>query len=215
MGNVSKTSIVDLRIILTSVDKALNDAWQRWCGDLRFVEVHHGSIFEINCDAVVSPANSFGFMDCGIVRHYTDFFGPSVQERLQKCIQCCHHGELLVGQADLVATGHDRFAYLVAAPTMRVPTSLAPLIHYYLAASAVFLLLLRGRFTCGDMVGQPIAGKVRSVAFPGLGTGVGRVPPSTCARQMRAAIEDFLLGKLEFPKSTMQARKRHDKLIER
>jgi O-acetyl-ADP-ribose deacetylase (regulator of RNase III) len=190
-----------LQIVLTAIDTPLAAAWQRWCADLRCVEVHQGSIFDAACDAVVSPANSFGFMDGGIDRLYTEFFGPAVQERVQACIRGCHGGELLVGQADIVPTGHAAIPYLIAAPTMRVPMPLGRSIHPYLAARAVFLL-----------AGQPVADHVRRVAFSGLGTGVGRVPPVACAKQVRAAIEDFVLGKFEFPDSTLHARKRHDRL---
>jgi O-acetyl-ADP-ribose deacetylase (regulator of RNase III) len=201
-----------LKIVLTAVDGPLAAAWQRWCGDLRCVEVHEGSIFDAACDAVVSPANSFGFMDGGIDRLYVEFCGPALQERVQACIRGCHDGELLVGQADIVPTGHARIPYLIAAPTMRVPAALGRSIHPYLAARAVFLLIQRGRFSCGELAGQLVTDRVRRVALPGLGTGVGRVPPAACAKQVRAAIEDFVLGRLEFPDSTLQARKRHDRL---
>lgn len=202
----------NLKIVLTAVDEPLAAAWQRWCGDLRCVAVHRGSIFEAACDAVVSPANSFGFMDGGVDRLFTQFFGAAVQERLQACIRGCHHGELLVGQADIVPTGQESIPYLIAAPTMRVPHALGRSVHPYLAARAVPLLILRGRFSCGELAGQLVSDRVRRVAFPGLGTGVGRVSPAVCARQVRAAIEDFALGRFTFPDSTLQARKRHDRL---
>ena len=35
--------------------------------------------------------------------------------------------------------------------------------------------------------GTPVRERVSSIAFPGLGTGVGRVPPGTCARQVLQA----------------------------
>lgn len=203
----------DLGIVLTALDGPLATAWQRWCGDLRGVEVHHGSIFDVACDAVVSPANSFGFMDGGIDRLYTEYFGSAVQERVQACIRGCHDGELLVGRADVVPTGHARIPYLIAAPTMRVPAPLGRCVHPYLAARAVFLLVLRGRFSCGELAGQPVADRVRRVAFPGLGTGAGRVSPTACAKQVRAAIEEFVLGRFEFPDSALQVRKRHDRLV--
>src|SRR6267378_7242230 len=116
--------MTELRIILTAIDQPLADAWQRVCGDLRFVSIHRGSIFDIACDAVVSPANSFGFMDGGIDRLYTECFGSVVQERLQTCIRSCHYGELLVGQAEIVATNHPGTPFVIAAPTMRVPMAL-------------------------------------------------------------------------------------------
>src|SRR5262249_24543069 len=135
------SEVEGLKIVLTAVDGPLAAAWQRWCGDLRCVEVHQGSIFDVACDAVVSPANSFGFMDGGIDRLFPEFFGPGLQEAVQACIRGCHDGELLVGQADLVPTGHARIPYVIAAPTMRVPTALGLSIHSYLAARAVLLLV--------------------------------------------------------------------------
>jgi O-acetyl-ADP-ribose deacetylase (regulator of RNase III) len=42
---------------------------------LDFVTVHQVSILDVACDAVVSPANSFGFMDGGIDAVYLSLFG--------------------------------------------------------------------------------------------------------------------------------------------
>jgi hypothetical protein len=50
-----------MKLILTAVEESLAEAWTKFCGDLDFVTVHHGSIFDVECDAVVSPANSYGF----------------------------------------------------------------------------------------------------------------------------------------------------------
>ncbi|MCA9068855.1 MAG: Appr-1-p processing protein, partial [Planctomycetaceae bacterium] len=93
-----------LQITLTAIDDDLANAWERWCGDLPFVQVHRGSIFDIPCDAIVSPANSFGFMDGGIDRLYTERYGLALQERVQSAIQTEHAGELLVGAALIVET---------------------------------------------------------------------------------------------------------------
>lgn len=59
-----------MEIILTALDGPLADAWSTHCGGLDFVKIHRGPIFDVKCDAVVSPANSFGFMDGGIDRLY-------------------------------------------------------------------------------------------------------------------------------------------------
>ena len=64
-----------MNITLTSVEEPLAAAWERFCGDLACVTVHRGSLFDLSCDAVVSPANSFGFMDGGIDMLYSQFFG--------------------------------------------------------------------------------------------------------------------------------------------
>ncbi len=40
---------------------------------------------------------------------------------------------------------------------------------------------------------------INTVAFPGLGTGIGRVHPLRCARQVKQAIKDVLLDVWRFP----------------
>jgi len=201
-----------MRIILTAIENPLFEAWQRFCGDLECVEVVQGSIFDVRCDAAVSPANSFGFMDGGIDLLYSSTFGWHVQERLQRLIQDHHHGELLVGTAEIVETDHERIPYLVSAPTMRVPTILRDTVNPFLAARAALLLVTHGLFRSGSLVGQRISETVTSVALPGLGTGVGRVGPNTCARQVRAAIEEVLLGQRPFPQTWAEAQKQHQLL---
>lgn len=187
---------VSLNIVLTAVDKPLADAWQQFCSDLPFVTVYHGSIFDVACDAVVSPANSYGFMDGGIDLLYSHQFGWDVQTRLQKAIQDKHGGELLVGTAEIVETGDVAIPYLIAAPTMRVPMVLRESVNPYLAARAVFLMIQNQTMPCGPARGRPISDSIKTVAFPGLGTGVGKITPLICAHQVRTAIDTVLLGKV-------------------
>ena len=133
---------------------------------------------------------------------------------MQARIKADHAGELLVGSATIVETEHESIPYLIAAPTMRVPMVLDTSINPFLAARAVFALIRDGVFPSGANAGQPIHEHVQSVAIPGLGTGVGRVPPVQCSKQVRAAIEDIVRCKFSFPQTTSQIRKRHDRLLE-
>jgi O-acetyl-ADP-ribose deacetylase (regulator of RNase III) len=110
-----------VQLILSAIEEELSAAWRRFCGDLPFVEVYHGSILDVACDAVVSPCNSFGFMDGGVDAVYRDHFGIDIQNRVQRMIAERHHGEVRVGHADLVETGDPRISHLIIAPTMRVP----------------------------------------------------------------------------------------------
>ena len=111
-----------MRIYLASVKPQLAKDWRQFCGDLDFVSVHEGSIFDLQCDAVVSPANSFGFMDGGIDSLYSRRFGWHVQKRLQRLIQDEHHGELLVGAAEIVETDAP-IPFLIAAHDARANDS--------------------------------------------------------------------------------------------
>jgi O-acetyl-ADP-ribose deacetylase (regulator of RNase III) len=154
-----------MKIILTSIDEPLAGAWEKYCGDLDIVTVFHGSIFDTKPQAVVSPANSFGFMDGGIDYTYSLRFGWGLEQRLQRLIREEYDGELLVGQAAILATDDKTIPYLVSAPTMRIPTILPKAtVNPYLAARAALLCAMKN--------------DLESIAFPGLGTGIGEVSPA-------------------------------------
>src|SRR5262245_27454343 len=51
------------------------------------IKVEHRSVVDRSTDAVVSPANSFGFMEGGVDWAYLQFFGMELQRRLQMMIR--------------------------------------------------------------------------------------------------------------------------------
>lgn len=197
-----------MKIVLADLQGQLIEAWQKIGHRKEYVTTHHGSIFNVECDALVSPANSFGFMDGGIDMAISNFFGWQVQERLQQVIQTKHHGELLVGQAEIVETDHSQIPYVISAPTMRVPMILKGSVNVYLAIRAVLNLAKYGTFEDGIAIAQ----KVKTIAFPGMGTGAGRVSPDIFARQMKQAIEDVIEEKYVYPQSWWEAAQRHQLL---
>ena len=161
---------------------------------------------------MVSPANSFGFMDGGVDAVYLDRFGMQVQDRLRRLILEHHHGELLVGSAEIVETGDPSLPYLIAAPTMRVPMVLPETtVNPYLATRAALLAVRHNAFRAGPHAGARISDHVRTLAFPGMGTGVGRVLAPVCARQMRAA-HDAACARPALPKSWADASVDHQLL---
>ncbi|MEG3843378.1 macro domain-containing protein, partial [Microcoleus sp. herbarium14] len=154
-----------MQIVLAAADDDLVRAWESTCGNRSNVKIHRGSIFEVKCDAIVSPTNSFGFMDCGLDLEISEYFGGHVQERLQKLIQTRHHGELLVGTAEVVDTDHAEIPYLIAAPIMRVPTLLRETVNVYLATRAILTLVKFG--TVPD--GTPVKHIIETIAIPDMG----------------------------------------------
>ena len=197
-----------MNIILADLHSNLLQAWQEIAGDKNYVTTHHGSIFEVQCDALVSPANSFGFMDGGLDMAISKFFGWHVQERLQQLIQVKHHGELLVGMAEIVETDHPKIPYVISAPTMRVPMILKGTVNVYLAIRAVLILIKFGKMDNGIAISD----KVKTVALPGMGTGVGQVSSEIFARQMKRAVEEIIEGKYGFPRSWWEAAQSHQLL---
>jgi O-acetyl-ADP-ribose deacetylase (regulator of RNase III) len=140
-----------------------------------------GDFFSRDADAMVSPANSFGIMDGGLDLAIRENLGFEVQTKVQRMILDRHHGELPVGAAEVVETGHARWPHLVVAPTMRVPENIAQTTNAYVAFRATLLAIRRYNEAHGA--------RIRSVLAPGLGTGVGRMDPRRCAAQMRVAFD--------------------------
>ncbi len=76
VGYLSKVVVVatsprtELRIVLAAVESPLANAWERFCGDVSYVTVRRASTLDVATDAVVDPANSYGFMDGGKVPAY-------------------------------------------------------------------------------------------------------------------------------------------------
>jgi O-acetyl-ADP-ribose deacetylase (regulator of RNase III) len=176
------------RVVLCSVNDAMTQAWHDIAANRPDVDVHQGSILEVGTDAVVSPANSFGLMRGGIDAVYSHAW-PTIEQRVRSAVLAFHGGELPVGEAVVVATGAVKPGWLFSAPTMRDPATTLPhgTVHPYLAARAVFRLWRTGRLEDG----RPVRRAIRSIALPGLGTGVGGVSAESCARQVAAAWDEL------------------------
>ncbi|MDQ3786255.1 MAG: macro domain-containing protein, partial [Actinomycetota bacterium] len=173
-----------LRLVLCAVEDALAEAWEAAADGRREVYTYRGSTLDVPADAVVSPANSYGWMRGGIDSVYAHAF-PAIEQHVRSAVLAYHGGELPVGQAVIVPTDVAAPAWLISAPTMREPGERLPqdTVHPYLAARAVFRMWRDGRLDDG----RPVRSVVSTIAMPGLGTGIGGVPPEVCARQVMAA----------------------------
>ena len=154
-------------------------AWRSAFIDVPDTLIVEGDILEDPCDAVVSPANSFGFMDGGIDLAYRRHFGMDLQARVQAKIKGEFFGELCVGQATVVPTGHVVVPYLVAAPTMRIPDRIADTVNVYLSFRAALLAVVAHNTVNSTTI--------NTLRVPALGTGIGAMPLARAARQMHAA----------------------------
>ena len=175
-----------LSIHLRDINPAVAKAWEQQFAGRHDVEVSCGDIFEHRADAIVSLANSFGYMDGGIDLIYSRVLGRHLEGELQALLRDRHFGELPVGQAVILPTGHGSIPYLVSAPTMRVPTGIGRTANVYLAFRAALIAILRHN--------EGSAPGIRSLLVPGLGTGVGDMPPERAARQMRIAYDAIIGG---------------------
>ncbi len=167
-----------MKLFLVDVDPLLVEAWAAAFAGISEVHVLEADILKVAGNTIVSPANSYGFMDGGIDRQYTDFFGLRPQTEIQECIAQRPEGFLPVGAAVLVRTGHQRIPYMISAPTMFLPEPVRSS-NCFFAMSAI----LKTAYANRDVV--------EKVYCPGLATGTGRVAPEIAAKEMAAAYQKW------------------------
>lgn len=127
-------------------------------------------------DIIVSPANSFGYMNGGIDNVLRKMF-PGIEARVKTLIRKLPEGFLPVGNSIVVPTEDTKIPYMIVAPTMIMPSYIRDVTCIY----KTFYSILETLGT-NNMV----------VACCGLGTGVGNVDPMVSATQIATAYKDYM-----------------------
>jgi O-acetyl-ADP-ribose deacetylase (regulator of RNase III) len=131
-------------------------------------------IFSISqADAIVSPANSYGWMDGGIDGLYRSRFGYEIERLLRYTISKEYAAGVPVGKALVIPTGDTDIPHLISAPTMVVPGPVPKSRNAFLAFRAALIVAREHGFA--------------SLLCPGLCTLTGRMDAVESARQMREA----------------------------
>lgn len=201
------TELKDVQFELTDLSVELVQAWASAFSDCDRVVSLYESIVDAKTSAIVSPANSFGYMDGGVDLVLSHHFGWQLEEHVRNKLLSEYDGELPVGQALIVATAHPQVPWLISAPTMRVPMNVSNTANAYLAFRAILRAIRTHNLTHPD---SPIT----SVACPGLGTGCGLMPARRCATQMRHAYEVCVHGELHRKGGLAGAARNHMSLID-
>lgn len=131
-----------------------------------------GDLTKTMAGAIVNPANSSGQMGGGVAAAIRELGG----ERIERDAMAV--APIKVGSAAITSAGALPSRFVIHAPTMTRPAEQTN-------SKAVFLAALAA-LTKANEVG------VESVAFPGMGTGVGRVKPIEAANAMLMAIKQFI-----------------------
>ncbi len=194
-----------LAVHLRDIDGGMVKAWEQAFADVPEVQASRGDIFALKADAIVSPANSFGFMDGGIDLLYSKYFGWDLQTSLQALLAEQHYGELPVGQAVIISTGHETIPFLVSAPTMRVPAAISSTVNVYLAFRAALIVV--------QSHNAQTATPIRDLLVPGLGTGIGGIAPAAAARQMRLAYDAIIGNRSKEPRSARAILRQHHEML--
>lgn len=164
-----------LKLFLRDRNPAVVAAWRKEFVDCPEVDISEGPIFEgPRASAVLSPANSFGFMDGGIDLAYLNRW-PTAQAAFRDALRAERIPFLPVGQCrQLLMDVYDDFMSIIFAPTMFSPGDIRGTINVYLALHSVLWKF------------KPFG---ISILCPGMGTGVGQMEPEVAAYQMRMAYQ--------------------------
>ncbi|CAB9515728.1 Macro domain [Seminavis robusta] len=197
--HIEKSKIVVSYILCAHTNQSLRDAWAKTFSDIDGVNVaENGDLFQNPATALVSPANSYGYMDGGIDAFFTPALGYDVEEQLQNKMSELGRYKTEIGDALLlpvIQSSNDNkvyWDYWISAPTMVTPMVLKKKSrNAYLAFRAVLRVVQKHNQTAGEKHQTPIT----SVGVPGLGTGIGAMDPMESARHMREAYDEVILGK--------------------
>ena len=83
----------------------LVEAWTKAFSRFPEAEVLQADILAVAKHCMVSPANSYGFMDGGIDAIYCQFFGAQIERTVMSAIERRPDGILPVGESMVVKTG--------------------------------------------------------------------------------------------------------------
>lgn len=130
-----------------------------------------GDITKISCDAIVNPANSFGYMGGGVAGAIKRIGGTVIEN------EAVIKAPIDVGSAVVTTAGTLPCKYIIHAPTMERPAMRIGIENVKKATYAALKL------------GENL--KIKSIVIPGMGTGVGGVSYVDAAKTMVAVAKEF------------------------
>lgn len=129
-----------------------------------------GDITKLEVDAIVNPANSMLIMGGGVAGAIRRVGGKEIQDEALK------FAPVPVGKAMATNAGRLKAKYVIHAPTMEKPAIQTTADNVKLA--------MKGALNCAEHL------RIRSVAFPGMGTGVGSLSLEEASKIMVAQIKE-------------------------
>jgi len=135
------------------------------------IQIQKGDITKADVEAIVNPSNSFGWMGGGSAAAIVRAGGEEIEKEIVE------KAPLEIGKAVATKAGKLPYKFIIHAPTMESPAQKAQ--GYNVAMST------RGALLLADDQG------LKSIAMPGLGTGVGSFPIKEAAKIMVDELKKF------------------------
>ena len=129
-----------------------------------------------NIECIVSPANSFGLMDGGYDLAISEYFGNSLQKKVQKYIIDNYYGEQPVGTSFIIKIDKTN-KYLIHTPTMRIPE---PIVDKTIIYQCMRTTLM-----------EAYKNNIKSIVIPMFGGSAGEVDPLTISKLMLLAYKQI------------------------
>jgi O-acetyl-ADP-ribose deacetylase (regulator of RNase III) len=126
--------------------------------------IEKGDITKLSCDAIVNPANSYGYMGGGVAGAIKRVGGIEIEK------EAIAKAPISIGKAVATTAGSLPCNFVIHAPTMKQPAMRIGVENVRLATKAAFEL--------GVKLG------IKSIAIPGMGTGIGGVPVDAATREI-------------------------------
>ena len=141
------------------------------------ITIVNDSIIKQDVDAIVNPANSFCYMGGGVAAVLKQLGGDQIEE------EAIEQAPVEVGKAIITTAGDLKADVIIHAPTMHEPAQKTDGLCVQHAVEASLELADEQKF--------------KTIAFPGMGTGVGCVPFEEAAEIMVKSVKDFKAKHLE------------------
>ena len=135
------------------------------------IVVQKGDLTKIPCDAIVNPANSFGYMGGGVAGAIKQVGGDQIEK------QAIAKSPIPVGSAGFTVAGSLPCSFVIHAPTMKQPAMRIDVNNVIEATRAALELGVELR--------------LKTIAIPGMGTGVGGVPKEIAAEAIVRIAKGF------------------------
>lgn len=141
------------------------------------IQIQKGDITKVKADAIVNPANCLGWMGGGSAGAIKKAGGDEIEEEIVQ------KAPLEIGKAVATSAGKLDYKAVIHAPTMERPSEIA--IPYNVT------MAVRGALHLADDM------ELKTIAMPGMGTGIGDFPKEDAAKLMIEEIKKFKARNLE------------------
>jgi len=139
--------------------------------------IEQEDITELEIEAIVNPANSYGYMGGGVAGAIKEKGGQEIE------MEAVSKAPIPIGCAVITTAGKLKARHVIHSSTMEQPAGLTNIDNVKEA--------VRAALECAD------ENKLKKIAMPGMGTGTGSVPKGKAAEAIIAEIKKFKSENLE------------------